>query len=97
MNIDLDKVLYLVKKMDVYICGFIRDVLMDSEEDPHYSAVSATNLIKCKIQLMSELGKQLSFSNVKEYMIFNGFTAEEYEQFEISRESESYYYGGKQF
>lgn len=64
MNIDIDveKLKYLLNDMDVNIGELIDNVLNDSETDPHYSAVFTANKIKCYIQIMNELGEKLPYS-----------------------------------
>ena len=94
MDINEEKLKYLLHFMYDYIDRFVYDVLSDSETDPHYSAVSATNLIKCYIEIMTELGEKLPYSNVEEYFDFNAYTKEEYEIFETHRNKESKYYQG---
>ncbi len=99
MNIDIDveKLKYLLNDMDVYIGELIDNVLNDSETDPHYSAVAATNRIKCFIQIMNELGEEMPYGNVEEFFDFNAYTKEEYRLFEESRRKESVYYRDKQY
>ena len=97
MKLNIDKLNYLLVFMDDYINEFVDKVLADSETDPHYSAVAATNLIKCYIQIMNELGERMPYSNVKEFFKFNAYTEEEYERSEESRKKESVYYRGVQY
>ena len=80
-----------------HICLFIEKVLNDSKEDPCYSAVSATNEIKCYIQIMTELGHKLPYQNVSEFFRYYGYTQEQYAAFEDSRKKESVYYRGVQY
>lgn len=94
---DKEKLLYLLSFFDEDMEIFIYEVLNDSKEDPHFSAVSATNRIKCYIQILSELGEELPYSNVREYMLFNAFTEDEYNAFEKRRKEESEYYIGVQY
>lgn len=97
MKLNIEKLKYLLAFMSEYIESLVENVLTDSETDPHYSAVAATNLIKCYIQILNELGEKLPYSNVKEFFQFNAFTEEEYERFEESRKKESVYYRGVQY
>ena len=97
MNIDREKLLYLLNDMDVHIGELIDNVLSDSESDPHYSAIAAANKIKCYIQIMNELGKELPYSNVEEFFDFNAYTEDEYKLFEAKRQKESVYYRGIQY
>lgn len=98
MDFDTEKLEYLLNAVrDDLCCNFIYDVLNDSEEDPHYSAVTATNRIKCYIDVMNSIGKELPYNDVKGFFNYYSFTEEEYQKFESSRKKESEYYTGKQF
>ena len=97
MNIDREKLMYLLNDMDFHIGELIDNVLSDSESDPHYSAVAAVNKIKCYIQIMNELGKELPYSSVEEFFDFNAYTEDEYKLFESKRQKESVYYRGIQY
>jgi len=97
MDIDKEKLLYILRFFEYEFETFIYNVLEDSKDDPHYSAVTATNHIKCYMQIMQELGEDLPFSNVKEYFDYCRFTKAEYIAFEKSRENESSYYTGVQY
>lgn len=97
MAIDYEKLKYLLNNMDCTIGELIDKVLSDSVEDPHYSAVVASNKIKCYIQVMNELGETLPYSNVEEFFEFNAYTKEEFRLFEESRRKEAQYYRGIQY
>ncbi|MCH5190915.1 MAG: hypothetical protein J1F23_01980 [Oscillospiraceae bacterium] len=97
MDIDVEKLKYLLNDMEDHIGNLIDHVLSDSETDPHYSAVSTTNKIKCYIQIMTELGEKMPYRNVEEFFDFNAYTKDEYNAFEISRQKESAYYRDVQF
>ena len=96
-NINLEKIKYLLAFFETYITQLIDNVLVDSKEDPHYSAVAATNLIKCYIQAMTEVGENLPYDDAKSFMDINGYTEDEYTAFEIRRLEESKYYRGVQY
>ena len=97
MVINCEKLEYLLNGMGDVIGELIDKVLSDSKIDPHYSAVAATNKIKCYIQIMNELGKPLPYHNVEEFFEFNAYTNEEYQLFEDSRKKEANYYRGVQY
>ena len=97
MDIDCEKLKYLLNNYDSIIGELIDKVLSDSEEDPHYSAVAATNKIKCYIQIMNELGQDLPYSNVEEFFEINAYTKKEYRLFEKSRKKEAQYYRDVQY
>lgn len=97
MDINVEKLKYLLDDMDFSIGKLIDNVLSDSKTDPHYSAVYTTNKIKCYIQIMSELGEEPPYKTVEEFFDFNAYTEEEYRLFEESRKNESTYYRGVQY
>ena len=97
MNLDIEKLKYLLNNTEREIGRLIDNVLSDSQEDPHYSAVYASNQIKCNIQIMNELGEELPYSNAEEFFRFNAYTEDEYKAFEASRKKESEYYIGVQY
>ena len=97
MNTNKEKLLYLLGFIESDIEDLIYKVLNDSKTDPHYSAVTATNMLKCYVEVMNDLGEKLPYSNMQEFFVSDFFTEEEYRAFEESREKESKYYIGKQY
>ena len=85
---------YLLCFVEDYMDDLIYKVLTDSKTDPHYSAVTASNIIKCYIDVMESLNKPTPYKSVKEYFEFNSMTAEEYELFEKNRKKELEHYQG---
>ena len=87
--------------MDHYLLYHIDDlidnVLDDSEEDPHYSAVTANNLIKCYVKVCSEWGMEPPFSNAETYFTWTNRSEAEYRLFEEKRTKEQTYYIGEIF
>ena len=97
MNINSEKLKYLLNDMDFIIMELIDKVLSDSKDDPCYSAVAATNKIKCYIEIMKELGEPLPYQSVEGFFEFNVYIKEEYHLFEEIRVKESKYYRGVQY
>ena len=97
MNIDIEKLEYFLIHMEDKLCRMTENVLQDSKEDPHYSAVTVTNLIKCYIQIMKELGEECPYDSVESFFEYNLYTKEEFEAFEENRKKESVYYRGVQY
>ena len=91
------QLLYLLKFMDDYIENLIYDVLSDSPQDPHYSAVTACNLIKCYIKVMNENNREINYCDIKGYFENHSFTKQEYERFLESAQKETEYYIGEIF
>jgi hypothetical protein len=81
-NINLEKLGYVLCFVESYIDRLIGNVLNDSKEDPHYSAVTATNLIKCYIQIMTEIGERLPYNDVRGFFKALSYTKENYAAFE---------------
>lgn len=97
MNLDKEKLLYLLMFTDDYMEKFADDVMNDSEEDPHFSAVTLTNMIKCYVDVMNELGVSLPYNDVKSFFKENLYSDEEYKLFEEKRKKEAEYYIGRQY
>ena len=91
------ELVYLLKFMDEYIEQMLYEVLNDSEEDPEYSAVAASNLIKCYSKVRFDIGLQNCDIDVRDYMSGRCFSLDEIESFEQKREKEAKYYRGEQF
>ncbi len=89
-----EQLCYLLHHADFYIENLLWLVLADSEQDPHYSAVTTSNLIKCYIDVMSDMGKPLPYQNAEEYLDYL-LSEEEKELFQSKFNSESQYYRGK--
>ncbi len=92
-----EQILYVLKDINCNLPVYIENVLNDSKEDPQYSAVYVNNLIKCYIELMTDLHEKLPYTDVESFLLFNGFDETEYKLFESSRQSESSYYIDTQF
>ena len=97
--IDLDDkaIMYIMHHFDFWLSNLIAQVLEDSDDDPEFSAVTASNCIKCYIQVMKDFKQPIPYQTVKEYILQEGFTESEYEIFEQKRNKESKYYIGEQF
>lgn len=94
---DNEKICYLLSFMEDYICILINEVLTDSKTDPDYSAVAATNVIKCYIEIENQAGVELPFCNAETFFKEKNYTRGDYIQFEESRKSESEYYRSVQY
>ena len=97
MDFDCDKLKYLLHYMEYAIIRLVDHVLSDSKTDPEYSAVTASNLIKCYIDIKSELEGALPYKTVEGFFEYNLYTEEEYHLFEENRKKESEYYIGMQY
>lgn len=60
-NVPMEKLMFLLQHLEGYIENAVYEVLVDSEEYPQYSAVTATNLIKCHIEVEEALKFPFSF------------------------------------
>ena len=86
MAIDYEKLKYMLHIQSFDIERLIENVIEDSEEDPHFSAVTATNLVKCYIEIMENLGEKLPYSDVEGFIKTSGFSNKDYILFEKKRE-----------
>ena len=91
-----DELLYLMNYVIYYIDELINNVLEDSESDPHYSAVTAQNMLLSYIAVMNELRIALPYNDIAGYFLDSNHTESEYQLFEKKRSIESSYYVGKQ-
>lgn len=89
-----EKLMYLLKFMDYNIDDLVYNVVNDSKDDPHYSAVTASNLLKCYIEVMDYLGEELPYRDMRSYFEYNRFDIKDFENFEKSRLNETTYYNG---
>lgn len=94
---NIDKIKFLLETEKEEIVILIKNVVNDSETDPHYSAVTASNKIKCYIDVMNELCEKPPFEDVIGFLESGGFTKEEQALFARHRKTESEYYIGKQY
>ena len=92
-----NEIRYLLKFMDEYIEQTVYSVLEDSEENPEFSAVTATNLIICYIRVLNSLHIACSYSSVNEYLRSICLTPDEIEVFMKKRTKEAQYYIGNQY
>ncbi len=97
MHLNKEKLLFLLGFIEDYLNGLIDNVLNDSKNDLHYSAVTASNIIKCYIEINEQLGKELPYDDMRSYFKFNAYTEDEYALFENSRINEAKYYIGNQY
>ena len=97
MNIDKEKLSYLLMFTHEYMEKFADAVMNDAEEDPRYSAVTLTNMVKCYVDVMNELGNPPPYSDVNSFLKFNIYSEDECECFEKKRQKELEYYIGKQY
>lgn len=88
---------YVLRDTDFNLPVYIQEVLDDNLDKPDHSAVYVSNMIKCYINLMKQMGNQLPYQDVKGYIKYNDFNENEYERFEKIRKKESEYYKGEQF
>ena len=94
---NIDKIKFLLETVKAEIFILIKNVVNDSKTDPHYSAVTASNKIKCYIDVMNEFCEKLPFEDVVGFLESGGFTKEEQALFDRHRKTESEYYIGKRY
>lgn len=94
---NIDKIKFLLETVKEEIVILIKNVVNDSETDPHYSAVTASNRIRCYIDVMNSLCEKLPFEDVVGFLESGGFTKEEQALFDRHRKTESEYYIEKRY
>jgi len=97
LNINRKALDYILWTTQFVIEDNICSVIDDSEEDPHHSAVTTTNLIKCWLELKENIGEATGVKTLKEYFVYDRLPDEYYGIFEKKRKRESEYYRSEQF
>ena len=90
-----ERLLYLLDHLDTFIEEEVYQVLSDSTEDPHHSAVTLCNLITSYLFVMKSLSNELASQNITEYLLEKCFTAEEIKLIQDKKAIESMYYIGE--
>lgn len=88
------KILFLIHHIECELPALIEEVLNDSQEDPHYSAVYVSNLIKTCAELSKDINIDPQYSTVEEYFLLENMN-EEYLVFMEKFNKEAEYYIGK--
>lgn len=87
-----DDFTFILKHTEGEICREIVNVLNDSDEDPHFSAVYVSNMIKCLLFVAEEAGFSFLCNDVLGFFVSHGFSEIQYRKFEENRKSEAEYY-----
>lgn len=90
------RLLYLMDFICDDIEKLVNNVIEDSTTDPHYSAVTAQNMIVSYITVMEQLGIDVQFNDVRSYFQLMQFSDSDYELFMKKYNIESEYYIGEQ-
>jgi len=94
-NTTKDLLLYMLNHLDSFIENETYEVLADSEQDPHHSAVTLYNLINSYLHVM-RIFKQPSIpQDITEYLLEKCFTTEEIKSIHDKKEAELKYYIGR--
>ena len=76
---------------------WVDQALEDSSTDPQYSAVAASNALRCYIRLKKSRGGQVPYEDEVDFFQSRGYSEGQYDLFEARRKKESEYYCGPQF
>lgn len=96
MAIESEELEFILGDISFHIDDLIIEVLEDDKDKPEHSAVYVSNLIKCYIKVMKDLGHPTEFNSVQEYFKM-WWEEDDYREFEKSRKKEAEYYIGKQY
>lgn len=96
MVIESEELDFVLGAAFTYIDELIILVLEDDKDNPEHSAVYVSNLIKCYIKVMKDLGHPTEFNSVQEYFKL-WWEEDDYREFEKIRKKESESYIGKQY
>ena len=95
--LDNDKLKYFYKKVLALFLNEAYQVLFDSREDPHHSAVLLENIMHCYIESSRLLRQNCEIKTAPELLEYMGMAEDEINEFEILRKKESSYYRDPQY
>ena len=90
-----EQLIYLLDYTRYCIEDLVNKVLDDSESEPEYSAVTASNLIKCYIDVITAMETDIPYTDAESYLTYMGYSQEEVKLLEEKRLKEQPYYKGK--
>ena len=88
---------YFLAKVDYLFLNEAYQVLFDSKEDPHHSAVFLENIVHCYLRICKLFHQNYSINTVHEFFNYMGMTKDEIYEFESLQKKESSYYYGPQY
>ena len=97
MDINIESLEYLLSFTEDEIEHLIYNVLENSKDDPHYSAVTANNMLVCYMEIMTSLGKELPYSNMESFFEYLLLSEEEYDNYKQQYDDEKIIYVGRFF
>ena len=97
MDINKEKLEYLLSFIFYDIEQLIYEVLDNSKDDPHSSAVTANNMLVCYIEVMNSLGNELPYSNMKSFFTYLLLTEKDYDNYKQQYDDEKKIYVGRVF
>lgn len=92
-----ERLLYLLDHLDSFIEDEVYQVISDSTDDPHHSAVTLCNLISSYLFVMKSLSNEQVLPNITEYLADKCFTDDEIKSIYDRRDVELRLYVGKIF
>ena len=97
MDINMENLEYLLSFTESDIEQLVYNVLDNSKDDPHYSAVTTNNRLVCYIEVMNSLGMELPYSNMKLFFEYLLLTKEDYDNYKKQYDDEKKIYIGRIF
>lgn len=88
MNIDKDKLNYLLVDFERDIIDLINDVLLNDEDDPHASATAVERRVKCYKSVSQYFNRTINFTDVQSFMQERGYSDEDFATVEKFKERE---------
>ena len=90
------ELLYLKEHIRYYISDLLDNVILDSDEDPEYSAVTLCNLIYCYQKVFDPKNGSNALEQIKKYILETNHTINDFETIVSKFKIESEYYIGDQ-
>ena len=91
------ELLYLKEHIHYYISDLLDSVIIDSDDDPEYSAVTLCNLIYCYQKVFNPKKSSDAREQIKNYILGTNHTIDDFETIISKFKIESEYYIGDQF
>lgn len=78
MNINKDKLNYLLDDLDRCLVELINEVLLNDEQDPHASATAVETHVECYKSVSVYFNRTINFTDVQSFMKEKGYSDEEF-------------------
>jgi hypothetical protein len=89
LDINVEYLMNVLRHFESNTWELIENVVHESEDDPHYSAIAANNQVVYLVELYQNLGIKKNYSDVKSFIFDHGCDDSFYETFERKQKIET--------